>query len=231
VALRGAVGRGEWRWIRASAPFALLLCALGCFLLLPHEIPRQSILYQRFSVLTLLSLALLGATAAGRGTEGARKGGARKARAIIFTLAAIIHLSLWADNFTGFNRENDSFGPDLFPAEGGGTLAGLVLDHTYRGRPSYIHFPCYYTVWRLGIATTKLVDYRFSNIRRRRGGGDLPAYLEWVGSSGGYDGRYAGLDLLLVRGEPLGATALAVKGRELLGDAGAWRLYGAASPR
>lgn len=231
VVLRRATGRGEWRLIRSSAPFMLLLCALGCFLILPHEIHRQAILYQRFSVLALLSLALLGAMAAGRGAVGRRERGARRVRAIIFTLAAIVHLALWTEYFTGFNRENDSFGPGFFPVEQEGTLAGLVLDHAYRGRPTYIHFPCYYTVWRRGVATTKLVDYRFSNVRRMQGGESLPAYLEWVGSGGGYDGRYVGCDLLLVRGEPRGATALAIKGRALLGDAGAWKLYGALSLR
>ena len=227
LAIRGAILRGGWRRIKGSAPFVLLLCSLGCFLLLPHEIPGQSILYQRFSVMVLLSLALLGAAAAGGRRASKPAGPWRMALRALFVAAAVLHLALWTDHFTAFDRENRSFGPGSFPEGGEGTLAGLVIDNTFRGRPSYIHFPSYYTVWRRGVATTKLVDYRFSNVRRRQGGEHLPGYLEWVGSRGVYDGRYAGAAFLLVRGEPLGAAALALKGRELLRDDGAWKLYGA----
>jgi len=231
IALRRAIGRSEWREIRSSAPFVLFLCALGCFMLLPSEIPRQAILYQRFSMPVLVSLALLGATAAGPRTAGDRKRKTRNGRAALFTAAALLHLVLWTDYFADFNRENDPFRPALFPEDARGTLAGLVLDHTYRGRPSYIHFPCYYTVWRRGIATTKLVDYRFSNVRRKAGGERLPSYIEWPGSLDGYDGRYESADLLLVRGEPRGAAAPAVTGRELLREEGAWKLYGRTAVR
>lgn len=231
IALRRAIRRGEWREVRSSAPFVLFLCALGCFMLLPNRIPRQAILCQRFSMPALVSLALLGAAAAGPRTAGGRNNTARKARAALFTAAALLHLVLWADYFADFNRENATFRPALFPEDARGTLAGLVFDHTYRGWPSYIHFPCYYTVWRRGIATTKLVDYRFSNVRRKAGGERLPAYMEWAGSLDGYDGRYASADLLLVRGEPRGAAAPAVAGRELLREEGAWKLYGRTAVR
>jgi len=226
VALSRAIRRGEWRGIRSSAPFILFLCALGCFMLLPHRIPRQAILYQRFSMPVLVSLALLGATAAGARPEDDRKGAARKARAVLFAAAALLHLVLWADYFADFNRENAHFGPALFPEDAKGMLAGLVLDPAYRGRPAYIHFPCYYTVWLRGIATTKLVDYRFSNVRRKGGAERLPVYMEWIGSTGGYDGRYECADLLLFRGEPRGGAALAIAGRELHRTEGAWKLYG-----
>jgi hypothetical protein len=231
VTLSRVLGRGEWRKVRSSAPFILFLCTLGCFMLLPHQIPRQAILYQRFSMPVLVSLALLGATAAGARPENDRKDTARKARAALFTAAALLHLVLWTDYFADFNSENAPFGPALFPEDARGTLAGLVLDPAYRGRPAYIHFPSYYTVWRRGIATTKLVDYRFSNVRRKGGAERLPAYMEWVGSTGGYDGRYAGVDLLLVRGEPRGPAALEVAGRELHRSEGAWKLYGRTAAR
>lgn len=231
LALSRAILRGKWREIRSSVPFVLFLCAIGCFMLLPHQITRQAILYQRFSVLVLVSLTLLGATAAGRWTVGARERSAGKARVILFAFTAFLHLALWSDHFAGFNRENASFGPALFPTDQKGTLAGLVLDHTYRGRPSYIHFPCYYTVWRRGIATTKIVDYRFSNVRRKTGGEQLPSYLEWIGSVSGYDDRYSSVDFLLVRGEPHHGGDLAIAGRELLRSEGVWKLYGRAAGR
>ena len=213
---------------RMGSPLILLLCALGCFLLLPAEIPGQTILHQRFAALVLLSLALLGAVAAGARGTGGRTMAIPTVRAAVFTAAALLHFLLWAEYFTSFDRENGRFGPCLFPSEGKWTLAGLIVDHTYRGRPSYIHFPSYYTVWRRGIATTSLVDYRFSNVRRRPGTEPLPAYSEWLGAGAAYNGRYEGADLLLVRGDPRGATALALEGRALVRKAGEWRLYGVA---
>jgi len=241
TALRRAAGRGERLAIRSSAPFVLFVCALCCFALLPNEIPRQSILYQRFSVLVLLSFALLGATASGPGPaergsgakgaapDEARAGRRRAALPIVFTAAALLHLLLWGGCFASFDRQNRSFGPDHFPRENDAILAGFIVDHTYRGRPAYIHFPSYYTVWRKGIATTKLVDYRFSNVRRRRGGPRLPVYMEWPSSLDRYDGRYEEAGLLLVRGEPDGAAAREVEIRALLREADAWKLYGRAA--
>jgi hypothetical protein len=231
AALGRAVGRGEWPAIRSSAPLVLFLCSAGCFVLLPNEIPRQSILYQRFSLPVLLSLALLGACAAGSPSADGRKSRALGGRAALFIAAALMHLVLWTDYLVDFNRENAPFGPALFPEHTKGTLAGLVIDHTYRGRPSYIHFPCYYTVWRGGVATTKLVDYRFSNVRRKPGGERLPAYIEWPVSLARYDGRYESIDLLLVRGAPRGAAAQAIEGRALIREAGAWMLYGPTAAR
>ena len=219
---------GDRPVLRSAAPLLLLACSAGCFLLLPNEIPRQSILYQRFSMLVLLSLALAGGVAAGAHPAGIRRPVPGGARALLFTAAALLHLALWSAYFIDFNRENASFGPALFPEEPRGTLAGFVVDHTYRGRPSYIHFPCYYTVWRRGVAATKLVDYRFSNVRRKRGGEWLPYYLEWPASLAGYDGRYSNAGLILVRGVPRGAAAGEIAGRNLLGESGAWKLYGRA---
>jgi hypothetical protein len=230
TAIRRSVRRGEWPALRSTAPLALFVCSTACFMLLPSEIPRQAILYQRFSVPVLLSLALLGAVAAGAPTAGGRWDVPGKGRAVLFTAAALLHLALWTGYFIDFNRENASFGPALFPEKAKGTLAGFVIDHTYRGRPSYIHFPCYYTVWRKGVATAKFIDYRFSNVRRNPGGEPLPSYIEWPSSLARYDGRYSGADLLLVRGTPHGAAAREFERRELLREEGEWRLYGRAAP-
>ena len=141
-------------------------------------------------------------------------------------LLAAAHFALWAQYFAAFNAENRGFDAAFLRAETPGRLGGLVYDHTFRGRPLYIHFPAYYTVWERGIATAKFADYRFGAVRRAPGN-DLPPYLEWVGKLGGYDGRYAGMDLLLTRGVVPDPRALA--GFELVRDARKWSLFARAA--
>lgn len=204
----------------AWAAASLFLAALACVALLPNALPGQTVLWQRFSVYLFLGLAALGARAAPRRLP-------RPLAALFVTLAAA-HLALWAQYFAAFNAENRGFDRGFLRVEPRGRLAGLVYDHTFRGRPLYIHFPAYYTVWERGIATARFADYRFGAVRRAPGN-DLPPYLEWVGRFGGYDGRYAGLDLLLTRGVVPDPRALA--GFELVRDTRKWSLFARAGDR
>ena len=137
--------------------------------------------------------------------------------------ACILHFACNAWYVVGFNRENESFSPAFFPdGASGGALAGIIYDFRYRGNPVYIHFPSYYITWSRGIAATKIVDYRFGAVRRKRGGTQLPRYLEWAGRFGNYDGRYRNLDLILTRGETVrGDLGVFVETKW----AGAWALH------
>jgi hypothetical protein len=217
VRVHGRYDRSE---LLRSVPFVLFTCSLACFVLLPHEIPRQAILYQRFSALLLLSLVLLSASA---GTVG---GGT--VRKIIFTAAACTHLALWAAYFSDFERDNRGFDAGFFPsASSRMSLAGLVFDYTYRGKPVYIHFPSYFIVWQRGIATTKIIDYRFGLVRRKPGGKRLPSYQEWIGKTEGSGRLYAEMELILARGSPPARARHHFLGRLLIREAPPWRLYGA----
>jgi hypothetical protein len=210
-------GRAQSGRPRFGAPLPLALGAFLCFLLLPNEIPRQSILYERFSSLLLLALVIY---------AGFRAPG-RLHRAAVAGIVAIslFHFALWADYFIDFNRENAGFDRAfLRPSGDDGKLAGLVYDYTYRGRGIFIHFPSYYLVWEKGIATSRVAEYRFSAIRKTAGGRAIPRYLEWVGKGIPYDGRYRDMDYLLMRGG--GAPG----GFELERSAGKWSLYERAAP-
>jgi len=193
----------------------LLLASALCYLFLPNEIPQQSILYERFSVFLFLALVIAaGALAPATISRGARAG---------LIGLALLHFSLWAGYFIDFNRENAGFDRAfLRPDATGMKLAGLLTGFTYRGKPLYIHFPSYYIVWTKEIATANLADYRFGTIRRKETAPHLPRYLEWVGKHRAYDGRYAGMDYILMRG---GAPAAADLARfETVRAAGAWTL-------
>lgn len=193
----------------------LLLASVLCFLLLPNGIPQQWILYERFSVFILLALAIAaGALAPSRIS--------RLGRSALVGLA-LLHFALWAHYTIAFNRENAGFDRAfLRPDAAERTLAGLIEDYTFRERPVYIHFPSYYIVWTKGIATANFTDYRFGAVRRKDGAPRLPRYLEWAGRLKAYDGRYAGMDYILLRGDAPDAADLSRF--EAVRRAGPWTL-------
>lgn len=197
---------------RPAAALPLLLGALLCCLVLPNEIPQQTVLYERFTPILFLALIVYGGSRAPEKLRGAFPA--------TFAALAIIHWALWANYFFDFNRENKGFDRAFMrPAGSDMKLAGLVYDYTFRGRPVYIHFPSYYIVWEKAPATAKITDYRFAPVRRRVSALELPGYLEWVGKFDNYDGRYGDMDYLLVRGEARPG------GFERVRSDGRWSLY------
>jgi hypothetical protein len=199
--------------------YALLLLAvsLGCYVLLPRDLPGQAVLAQRFSVIVLLSLAVF----AGVAWKG------RPAGLIPAVAAAVcvVHLLLWWGDFRSFNGKNEGFTPDFLPDSWKGRiLSGMIYDYRWRGTPAYIHYPGYYIIWKKGIATTSIIAYRFGVVRRKAPITILPAYLEWIGRFGRYDGRYSSLDYLLVRGAPPPGREYETDGFEPFRSAGEWRL-------
>jgi len=212
----------------------LFLGSLLSVLVLPTEIPQQTVLYERFSVLLLLSLIMCGSILAPRTPP--------RLLPVAFTALAAAHLVLWSEYFISFNRENSGFDKSfLEPAGRAETLAGFIYDYTYRGRPTYIHFPSYYIVWEQSVATAMITDYRFGPVRRNVDRRLLPRYLEWVARLGNYDGRYRDMDYLLVRGSVQGAAASRsgapevpaeyLEGFQPVRANGAWSLYRRAAPR
>lgn len=219
IGLIRAHGKSDRDKLFQSVPFLLFACSLACFVLLPNEIPRQSILYQRFSALLLLSFVLLAASVT--------PAGGNKPRNVLFVTAAVVHLVLWAGYFDGFERENRGFDAGFFPAGSSRmSLAGLVFENSYRGKPVYIHFPSYFMVWQKGIATTRIVDYRFGPVRRRPHGPPLPQYQEWIAKTDGSGGLYADMDLVLVRGAPPERAGHHFWGRLPIREVPPWLLYG-----
>jgi hypothetical protein len=214
-----AHGRSDRRELLRSVPFILFACCFACFFILPNQIPRQAILYQRFSALVLLSLVFLGASVERSGIGFLKKG--------VYVAAAVAHLALWSASFSALEKENEGFDASFFPEDSAGmTLAGLIFEYEYRGRPAYIHFPSYFTVWKRGITATALVDYRFGSVRRKPGGLSLPNYREWIGKTDGSGGLYSEMQLLLSRGSPPRSAAHHFWERPKIGENHPWRLYG-----
>lgn len=202
--------------------YIFLGCAFFFYLFVPHKIADNFHLFQRFAVFVLLALVLLDSLVY-RKKE-------RINNVMIISICAVLllHFFLWAGYFRDFKKESQSFTRDLFPEEvTGKTLSGLIYDHKFRGRPVYIHFPNYYITWKRGIASTCLIDYRFGNIRRKASKTSLPPYrrIEWIGKRNLYDGRYAGMDYILVRGGIPEEHKKYMANFTLKRAAGKWRLY------
>jgi hypothetical protein len=195
-------------------------CAFACVLLMPEALPGFSFLYQRFSVLLFLGIIVLGSI-------GAPPVLPTPVKTCLCVLVAL-HAVLWFHSFREFDRENSGFDKTFFSGcSAGNVVGGLIYDSRFRDVSMYENFPDYYMVWGRCASTTRLADARSFIIRRRVGTDVLPEYIIWLGKkkTGFYDGRYATLDYLLVRGEiPMEARRL-LQHFALIRQRGAWLLY------
>ncbi|MEJ2004782.1 MAG: hypothetical protein P8X57_07430 [Cyclobacteriaceae bacterium] len=202
--------RGERKYIVVFAVVALI-----CFLFLPSKLPGQTPLFERFSTWVLLALILLISTVV------------PDRKSLRFFIPAVLGLYViaWTEYFVTFNQVNEEFDKE-FLAELGrdDMLYGLIYDHTFRGRPVYIHYPNYHTVWNHGPASSKIIDYRFGIIRRKINGRPIPRYNEWIGIA--IDTvESSPANYILVHGEgPVKDKNL--DGFRQVGQAGNWFLYG-----
>jgi hypothetical protein len=204
---------------RAKLVVAFLASCAGCFLLLPQQLPGQNLIYQRFSVLVLIGLILLASILFSRRFSGLV--------ASAVTVVALAMTALWLEYYHDFNQQNTSFTPAVFPEPSPDRLmGGIIYDYAYRGQPVYLHFPSYYIVWRQGIASSTMFDYRFGTVRRQVGLQVLPVYIDWVAKLGEVRPEwYAGFDYLLVRGTIPDRVGNPLRDFKLAKDSGPWSLY------
>lgn len=206
---------------RLTLSYLFVLASLFCCLFLPNRIPGFIILNRRFSVFFLISIIILGSIISSKKLHPVR----------IFSICAVclLHFVLWSGYLSDFEKENYLFTKHVFPDNSEGKkLAGLVYDFQFRGQPIYIHFPNYYIIWNQGIASTCIVDYRLGSLIRRKAGQEsLPAYLgmEWVGMRNNYDGRYANMDYVLVRGQVPKAVVGYLQSFKLSKSEAEWLLF------
>jgi len=194
--------------------------SLFCFLSLPGEIFNFQVLYQRFSVVFLLSVIVVGGSLSSTKSYRTVK--------FITCAACVMHLVLWSHYFASFDEANRCFNKDFFPKDSEQkTLGGLIYDLKFRGKPVYVHFPSYYIVWTHGVATFRIVDLiDFAPpLRRKLNGNPIPEYQEWAWLSTELGHTYAKLDYLLVRGAVPSASEHALLDHRLLNRCGEWRLY------
>jgi hypothetical protein len=164
-----------------------------CILILPAELPLHWSIYERFSVILMLAIILLGSINSSKPI--------RKFMIIYMSISLAIHYLLWMNYFIDFQKENSGFNKDFFPEKSDNiTLSGIIQEPFYRGNLAYIHFPDYYLIWRKGIVPTVTVDSRFGIIKKRKNIIELPKYNEFISLLKNYDSRYSNMNYLIIRG-------------------------------
>lgn len=211
-------------WGNGTAAFnciiVFLACAIACGLFMPFGLPGYSFLHQRFSVLIFVGIILAGSIAAPSVLKPFMK--------TCLCAAVCLHAVLWFQSFRAFDAENRGFDETFFSAcSAGDVVGGLIYDYRFRNVSMYDNFPDYYMAWKPGVSTTRLADDRSFVIRRRVGTDVLPEYIGWIGKRDDnfYDGRYANLDYLLVRGEIPTEVRGMMQNFIPVRQRGAWQLY------
>lgn len=199
-----------------------LICLI-CFLVLPNNLPGQAMVYQRFSVFALLFLAVLGSIYfKNLKMKNFNKNIIIKSYTVIIILYTVLYFLLWCGYLKEFDRENKELTEEFFNiTEPGAKLSGLIFERNFRRSPVYIHFQSYYNIWKKGVISTCLTDYRFTSIRRKVSYDLLPSYNEWVGLVRDYNNEYSNMDYLLVRN----GSEIKIEGFEIVKHTNKWYLY------
>lgn len=192
--------------------------SLFCSFVLPPEIPLQWGIYQRYSVFFLLSLILLSSILS--------KSQYNKTKLICFLTIVFFHFILWANYFIQFDKENEGFTKDFLPKnDRDRVLSGWILEPSYGGGISYIHFPNYYLIWNDGIVTTHNIDLRYVIVKRRADKIRLPEYDALIALFKAYDSRFVNMDYFLVRGNYEDLIGKYYPNFKLDKVSGKWMLY------
>ncbi len=175
--------------IKISILFSLIL-----YFLLPSDIPEQNFIFQRFTIFIWLGLIALFS----RFIFDIKYFSKYK---IILIFSLILFQIMVFEYFISFQKECKNFTPDFFKEiKQSERVYGLFFDSEYRGRPIFIHFHNYFTIWNKGISGG-IVDYRFSLIKRKTDINKLPAYNPWAGNLEQYNNEYSDVEYILSRNE------------------------------
>ena len=198
---------------------AYLFVSLMCFALLPHKIPGEPYIYQRFSVHVLLAVLLVAAYLIGRVTPVTIRLGA--------LACATISVIFWVGYVRDFNSKSSGFTAHVFDdLDPNMPVTAMVFDDAFRGEPLYMQFPNYYITWRHGIVTTSVADYRFSLVRRRVTRDVLPIYNPVIGRfPSTFDPSCLDVPYILTRGPCPVSLRPEINQLRLVKRSGEWAIY------
>ena len=206
-------------FLRAPSIYVALLFVISilCFSFLPDKLPGQSPLYERFCTLVMLSLVLV--------TSVWLKEVPEKFIRTFACVTLVLYSFLWGEYIVTFNHHNRTFNKDFFgEAHPEGRLAGMIDAFNFRGRPVYVHFPNYFVVWKNGIASSKIIDYRFGVVRRNASTDILPFYHEYFDPKSIARFGYERVEYILIRGD-LNLSHPIFKNFKQLENTGEWTLF------
>jgi hypothetical protein len=208
------------KFVSGDTVYAVIFFAasLACYLFLPDKLPGQSPLSQRFCTIVILSFIILMSIWLSAVDT-------LKLRSFV-SVVAVCYVVLWFEYMYAFNAENRHFNSTFFKGlNNNSRLAGLMYDNKFRGRKVYIHFPNYFLVWRQGIVTSKIIDYRFGVVRRVGSDTAIPVYEELIGEHYKPVPAYAALEYILVRGKAPVNNDVNLKNFVLVKEVDTWQLY------
>ncbi len=195
-----------------------LLVSLGCYFLLPDELPGQSPLYQRFCTMVMLFAVIVFSV-------WMRDYESRFLR--VFTIGVlVIYSTLWGEYLINFNRINDGFNASFFPdGDKEARISGVIWENDYRDRKVYIHFQNYFVVWKKGVASSKIIDYRFGIVRRVAPESVVPFYHEYAIPEYTDEYYYHYIEYLLAREPETPITTQYFPTFEKIREQDGWTLY------
>lgn len=184
-----------------SVGLVFFFVAAGCFFLLPDQIPGQWVLYERFSVIIFLSLIWTGSFTPTLQNNFVML---RRPLQSLFVLMVILSTILWTDYFWHFRNYTSDFEHVLrdIPELQDKSLAAIIDDNMYRGRPVFFHFQNYHTIWNGGLVPTRAAEYRFRLITLKKNA-EMPSYTVLINKSTDIRNlirKYEGMNFLLVHG-------------------------------
>ena len=215
---------GHTRTITANAQavgLVFLMVAAGCFFLLPDRIPDQHYLFERFSILVLLALIWTGSFAL--------PAGCRYPMRLLTAIMVLTSVILWSHYFWQFGEHAFAFKGVLksTPELRGKSLAAIIDDTDYRGRPTFFHFQNYHAIFNDGLAPSHATRYRFSLIACRKDG-VTPSYCNYIRSNSYIEcltSLYGMVDFLLARGSDVIATVMDHEEFALCSRQNGWALF------
>lgn len=211
--------RQRMRTVNARVLASYFTASLACFALLPHKLPGEPYIYQRFSCHLLLALLLAGAYFAGRKVPFALR--------YSVLGCATVSVILWSGYVRDFDRQNAEFSKSVFAdIDTRQPAAALIFDDEFRGQPLYMQFANYYIVWNHGIMTTSIVDYRFGLVRRRVTSDVLPIYNPIVGRfPSAFDPASIEVPYVVTRGSAPVSIRPAIDAMTIVQRTGEWAVY------
>jgi hypothetical protein len=191
-----------------------------CYAGLPDRLPEEPILFERFSVFIYIGVICCGSFIVP--TKW------RRQAAVAATVIATVFSLLSFHYFSGFRDWVSGIPWVLKGQDSDRTLAAIIDDQNYRGRPAIVHYNNYHIVWNNGITATELGEFRFGMVNRKASTKDLPEYVDWIWKDTDLEeliSRYSGMDLLLTHGtEPFDMLSVSDEWR-LIRSRNNWALF------
>lgn len=170
----------------------VIISSFVFYFLLPENIPGQNIVSYRFTLYFFIGIIVL-LSIQNFGSNFIKK------YFLLTAVLLIIFTGYASEYFFSFHNENRGFNADFYSdLKPDDRLGGLIYAPMYRGRPVYIHFNNYFTVWKKGISVG-YVDYRYAILKRKVDENVLPVAKEWISFYNNYNNEFSNIEYILVR--------------------------------